>query len=194
MLQVRSRIDWSKHDAMTRQARYKTDMSELDRFKTAQAQPHNGFDVALGELNAGRKRGHWIWYIFPQLSGLGESSMSFLYGVNGVEEAVSYLRDTDLRSRLLAVTSAVAEQLQQKPAPHLATLMGSDIDAIKLVSSMTLFSEIARRLSADKTLSKTALDECRALAGSAEAILVAAEKQGQPRCALTTQELARHRT
>jgi uncharacterized protein (DUF1810 family) len=169
-------------------------MSELDRFKIAQQQPHNGFEVALGELKAGRKRGHWIWYMFPQLSGLGESSMSFCYGVNGVGEGVSYLRDADLRSRLLAVTGVVAEHVRQTPVPRLATLMGSDIDAIKLVSSMTLFGAVARWLSADRTLDAVARDECRALAVDAEAILVAAEKQGHPRCELTTQELARHRT
>lgn len=164
-------------------------MSELNRFKDAQSQPHNGYDVALGELKAGRKRGHWIWYIFPQLSGLGESSMSRLYGVAGFEEAVAYLRDDVLRSRLLAVTSIVAEQMQQTPVPRLSSVMGSDIDAIKLVSSMTLFGEVARGLSVDRTTQAAARDECRALADGAEAILVAAEEQGSPRCNLTLQEL-----
>ncbi len=82
-------------------------MFDLDRFKRAQEQPVDGFDTALSELQAGRKRSHWIWYIFPQLAGLGHSSMAVRYGLLGTAEAAAYLRDPVLRERLLAVTNAV---------------------------------------------------------------------------------------
>ena len=62
--------------------------STLDRFRAAQDAPHSGFETALEEMRTGRKRGHWIWYVFPQLSGLGGSSFSQTYAINGVAEAV----------------------------------------------------------------------------------------------------------
>src|SRR6187402_2848253 len=103
-------------------------MSGLDRFKTAQ---QHQYATALGELQAGRKRSHWIWFIFPQLEGLGSSAMARAFAVFGVDEAVEYLRDPVLRERLAAVTHTVASS----PVP-LRELMGSDVDARKLVSSM----------------------------------------------------------
>ena len=122
-------------------------MSDLDRFKSAQASTVDGFETALGELQAGRKRRHWIWYIFPQLAGRGRSPMAVRYGLQGVAEAMYYLRDSLLRQRLLVLTNTLVTQLQLQPAAALRELMGSEIDALKLVSSMTLFREVARRLS-----------------------------------------------
>src|SRR5262245_45334987 len=115
---------------------------DLDRFKRAQEGP-GGFAAALAELEAGRKRSHWIWYVFPQLAGLGQSAMAVRYGLQGVAEARAYLVDPELRDRLLRVTNAVLAQLQHESAPALADVMGSEIDALKLVSSMTLFREVA---------------------------------------------------
>ena len=97
-------------------------MFDLDRFRRAQAQSVDGFNTALGELQAGRKRSHWIWYIFPQLAGLGSSAMADRYALQGVAEAMEYLRDAMLRGRLLALTHALVTQLQRRPAPALDEL------------------------------------------------------------------------
>jgi uncharacterized protein (DUF1810 family) len=151
---------------------------DLDRFTRAQ-DGASGFATALAELEAGRKRSHWIWYVFPQLAGLGQSSAAILYGLQGVEEATAYLRDRVLRDRLLRVTDAVLAQLQRELAPALTDVMGSEVDALKLISSMTLFREVARRI------------DDRDIATRAEAILRAARNQGHRECEFTLRELAR---
>jgi uncharacterized protein (DUF1810 family) len=154
----------------------------LDRFKTAQDDPGSGFAAALEELRAGRKRSHWIWYVFPQLAGLGWSPMAVTYGLRDVDEAVAYLRDPLLRERLIAVTRAVADKTAD--AVPLADLMGSEIDARKLVSSMTLFGTLARRLSATDPN-----DDYATLATDADAILRAATRDGMPACGFTGERL-----
>jgi uncharacterized protein (DUF1810 family) len=156
----------------------------LDRFKHAQAEPGTGFESALSEIRSGGKRGHWIWYIFPQLAGLGYSSASRTYGIDGVAEAEEYLRDPLLRSRLLTMTSAVADQLAR--GVPLERVMGSSIDATKLVSSMTLFSNVARRLHESEPL-----DEYASLARVADVIVDAA---GVPPCRFTLDRLATRST
>jgi uncharacterized protein (DUF1810 family) len=160
-------------------------MFDLDRFKRAQDRSFEGFETALGELQAGCKRSHWIWYIFPQLAGLGSSSMSARFGLEGDVEAAAYLRDALLRERLLAVTSAVAAQLQRRPPPALKDLMGSETDVLKLVSSMTLFREVARR-----RIEGESLPDVAELAVKADAILRVAAEQGYPECAATRRQLA----
>jgi uncharacterized protein (DUF1810 family) len=151
---------------------------DLDRFTRAQEGP-GGFTTALGELEAGRKRSHWVWYIFPQLAGLGQSTAAIHYGLQGAGEAAAYLRDRVLRDRLLRVTDAVVAQLQRDPAPALVDVMGSEIDAVKLVSSMTLFREVARRI------------DDRDMATRADAVLRAASDQGYRECEFTLRELSR---
>ena len=151
---------------------------DLDRFKRAQDGP-GGFATALAELEAGRKRSHWIWYVFPQIAGLGQSSAAIHYGLQGVDEASAYLNDPQLRDRLLRVTTAVLAQLQRDPAPALVDVMGSEIDALKLVSSMTLFREVARRVTDQD------------LAANPDAILQAAKDQGHRECEFTLKALAR---
>src|SRR5687767_15099659 len=108
------------------------------------AQREGEYESALAEIGAGRKRGHWIWYVFPQIAGLGTSHMSQAYAIRDRDEAVQYLRHPVLSARLLEIASAAAAHLQQGVA--IGTLMGSSIDATKLVSSMTLFGEVARTL------------------------------------------------
>src|SRR4029079_17352418 len=103
-------------------------MSRLERFKEAQNASHAGFESALAEIRAGGKRGHWIWYIFPQLDGLGTSGNSRAFAIEGEKEAADFLRDLELRSRLLTVATAVAEQLKTGKTPSLRALMASDID------------------------------------------------------------------
>ena len=65
----------------------------LDRFHDAQASPSAGYDTALAEIRRGRKTSHWIWYIFPQLAGLGRSSTARAYAIRDLAEACEYLRD-----------------------------------------------------------------------------------------------------
>lgn len=113
----------------------------LNRFLKAQDADAAGYESALEEIRQGRKRSHWIWYVFPQLAGLGQSPPAQTYGIAGRQEALAYLRHDVLRDRLLEITTAVADELR-KGIP-LTTLMGSEIDAKKLVSSMTLFREVA---------------------------------------------------
>ena len=155
----------------------------LDRFKQAQDQPGVGFDAALAELKAGRKRGPWIWYIFPQLHGLGSSPMAGRYALDGRGEALDYLRDETLRDRLLTITSAVAEQVL-KGLP-IRRLMASEIDVLKLVSSMTLFEVVGRELYA-----ATGDETCQSLVHAAEDVLIAAEREGFGRCAFTMARLS----
>src|SRR4051794_3735982 len=131
--------------------------SPLDRFHRAQEDPHAGFAAAMAELRAGRKQGHWIWYVFPQLSGLGSSAQSRTYGIDGLEEALAYLDDDLLRARLAEAISVVAEEIRKGVA--LETLMASSIDVRKLVSSLTLFEAAAIAL-----YERDGLDECGRLA------------------------------
>ena len=144
---------------------------DLDRFIRAQ-DGANAFVHAIGELNAGAKRSHWIWFVFPQLAGLGSSPMAETYGLAGVDEATAYLRDQTLRDRLLTAMNAVRLQ----PVP-LRTLMGSQIDALKLVSSMTLFREVGWRLKDDD------------IAGAADEILRTAKREGYVECQYTLRAL-----
>jgi len=158
--------------------------ARLQRFKDAQAQRGSGFESALAEIQGGRKLGHWIWYVFPQLAGLGTSPMSQTYGIAGVAEAEAYLRDPLLRGRLLTITLAVVEQLRR--GVSIESLMNSSIDAMKLVSSMTLFGHVARRLHAAEKLGDYA-----SLARIADEVLAKADAQGYPPCAFTLDRLAR---
>jgi uncharacterized protein (DUF1810 family) len=155
----------------------------LQRFKDAQARTEDGYSPALAEIRSGGKRGHWIWYIFPQLTGLGRSPQSTFYGISGVEEAMAYLRDPLLRARLAAAVAAVAER--QRTGQSLSSVMGSRIDALKLISSLTLFGSVAA------TLDATEADEVnRDVAETIEAVLEAAESEGYRRCSFTLDRLA----
>jgi uncharacterized protein (DUF1810 family) len=155
--------------------------SEIARFVEAQADDE--YERALAEITAGRKRGHWIWYTFPQIAGLGTSHMSQAYAIHDRAEAEEYLGHPLLSQRLLDIANAAADHLRKGVA--LNTLMGSSIDAAKLVSSMTLFGEVARALP-DSARTPTT----DALANAAEAILAAAALQGYPRCEYTIRVLA----
>lgn len=155
-------------------------MSRLERFREAQDSPHAGFQSALDELRTGGKRGHWIWYVFPQIEGLGTSAAARTFALDGEEEAVEFLRDQELRSRLLTIAQAVAEELTTGRARSLQALMGSDIDAKKVVSSLTLFRHVARKLHEAE-----GLEACRAIAKVADEVLAVAASQGYPPCSFT---------
>ena len=111
------------------------DPFDLDRFVRAQDGVHA---VALAELRRGRKSSHWMWFVFPQLAGLGRSATAERYAVTGPDEARAYLAHPVLGSRLAEVTDAAATA----PASSVDALMGG-IDALKLRSSMTLFAAVA---------------------------------------------------
>lgn len=159
-------------------------MFNLDRFRVAQDASHAGFAVALRELQAGRKTSHWIWYVFPQLAGLGQSSLAVHYGLAGAEEAADYLRDPVLGARLVEAAAAVRAHVSDGNHVRLEHVMGSHIDAVKLVSSMTLFGHVAKTLWAEDRQPQLA-----AMAAHADAILVAAAAQGYDRCTYTLQHL-----
>lgn len=91
---------------------------------------------ALEELRAGRKQGHWIWFVFPQIAGLGQSAMSQAYAIRSLEEARAYLAHPVLGPRLKECCEAL---LAADPAASAEAILGS-IDAIKVRSSMTLFA------------------------------------------------------
>jgi uncharacterized protein (DUF1810 family) len=116
---------------------------DLDRFKVAQDR-HGGFADAMAELRSGRKTTHWIWWVFPQVTGLGSSATSVQYALSGREEASAFLADDVLRARLLEAMTTVHEQLLGLSKRRIDELMGSEIDALKLISSMTLFAQVAR--------------------------------------------------
>jgi len=106
--------------------------SNLNRFLEAQ---HLDYSQALAEIKNGQKRSHWIWYVFPQIHGLGFSSTSEFYAIKNLNEAKDYLQHPVLGSRLIEVTKAVLA-VNGKTANQ---IMGSP-DDLKLKSCMTLFN------------------------------------------------------
>jgi len=160
--------------------------SSLDRFRQAQSLRFAGFATALDEIRSGGKQGHWIWYVFPQLEGLGTSGMAQKYGIRGAAEAREYLLDPELGARLLTITEAVAAQARD--GVSLRTLMGSEIDVVKLVSSLTLFGQVARQLHANGS---EAFGRMGALA---EELLAVAAAEGYPSCRFTLARLQESHT
>ena len=108
-------------------------MYDLDRFIKAQEQ---AYEQALSEIRSGHKRSHWIWYIFPQIKGLGFSFASEYYGIDGLGEARAYMENPILRKRLLEISEALLDL----PSSDAGEVMGYP-DDLKLRSSMTLFAE-----------------------------------------------------
>lgn len=106
-------------------------MSDLNRFLKAQEVT---YIRALEEIKAGKKRSHWMWFIFPQIKGLGQSQVSKYYAIQNFEEAILYLENSLLKSRLLEISHALLEL----DVSNIADVLGS-IDTLKLKSSMTLF-------------------------------------------------------
>jgi uncharacterized protein (DUF1810 family) len=112
-----------------------SDPHDLRRFLDAQA---SNYTDALAELRAGRKRSHWMWYVFPQYAGLGHSTMAQRYSIKNVAEADAYLRHPILGPRLLEC----AEALLVHDARSAYEILGSP-DDLKLRSSATLFSHVS---------------------------------------------------
>ena len=112
-------------------------MYDLERFLKAQ---ERDYAYALKEIRAGKKRSHWIWYVFPQLRGLGRSERSYYYGLDGINEAKVYYEHSLLRERLLEITQSLLELESNDPVEILG-----ETDAIKVCSCMTLFTSIAEK-------------------------------------------------
>ena len=109
-------------------------MNDLKRFLEAQ---ENDFETALAEIQNGRKQSHWMWYIFPQIAGLGFSPTSKFYAIKDRDEAESYLAHPLLGKRLVEISNALLE-VEGKTASQ---IFGSP-DDVKLKSSMTLFGAL----------------------------------------------------
>ncbi|WP_205634024.1 DUF1810 domain-containing protein [Labilithrix luteola] len=110
---------------------------DLERFVLAQ-NGANTYAHALQELRRGRKTSHWMWFVFPQIAGLGQSSMARTYAIASLEEARAYLAHPILGKRLLECLDV----LRALPETNAQTIFGG-IDAIKLRSSLTLFLRAA---------------------------------------------------
>jgi uncharacterized protein (DUF1810 family) len=156
----------------------------LERFHEAQVGRWAGYETALAEVRAGCKRSHWIWYIFPQIEGLGRSSTARAYAMRDLGEACAYLRDPILRARYEEIVAAVSEQLTR--GVRMEDLMGSQTDSLKLVSSLTLFRAAAEQLAREDPVYAS-------LAERLSALLEQTTKQGYPACDFTLARIDRAR-
>ena len=125
---------------------FTADPHDLDRFVRAQAPD---YARALSELRAGRKQTHWMWYVFPQIEGLGESAMSRRYSIKGVAEARAYLDHPLLGARLRECFAAV-QNIEGRSARE---IFGSP-DDMKLRSSATLFAAVSGEAVFENVLQK----------------------------------------
>lgn len=108
---------------------------DLERFLKEQ---EYSYAQALDEVRCGRKESHWIWYVFPQMKGLGSSSMSYFFGLSGREEAAAYLAHPVLGARLVQITEALLNQKERNPEK----IFGYP-DFLKVRSCMTLFEAVS---------------------------------------------------
>jgi uncharacterized protein (DUF1810 family) len=113
------------------------DPYDLERFLEAQSRV---WEQVRAELRAGSKRGHWMWFIFPQMKGLGMSETSRFYGIGSREEAIAYLKHSALGLRLVECTRLVLG-VKSRTAEQIF----GEVDALKFHSSMTLFAEVSLR-------------------------------------------------
>jgi uncharacterized protein (DUF1810 family) len=111
-----------------------SDPFELERFVAAQDQA-GAYNVAVAELREGHKRSHWMWFVFPQIAGLGQSPISRRYAISSLAEAQAYLAHPVLGPRLIE-SARIVVGLENRTAQEIF----GGIDAIKLRSSMTLFA------------------------------------------------------
>lgn len=110
---------------------------DLERFITAQ-DANDSYETALKELENGEKESHWMWYVFPQMRGLGRSEMAQKFGISSIYEAYAYLNHEVLRERLYKAVRTLNDNYGR----DIEYVLG-DIDALKLKSSLTLFDAIA---------------------------------------------------
>jgi uncharacterized protein (DUF1810 family) len=156
-------------------------MPDLDRFLHAQASSHASYATATAELRRGCKSSHWIWYVFPQIEGLGRSDVARRFAIEDVAEAEAYLAHPVLGARLLEAAEVVLAVSPPSSVP-LEILMGAPIDVIKLVSSLTLFGLVARQI---QDVGHEPGLRCARLARICQAILEVAAAQGYAGCAFS---------
>lgn len=108
-------------------------MSNIDRFIKAQDKM---YESALEEIKSGKKRSHWIWFVFPQIQGLGSSDISCYYSIKDLEEAREYLNNSLLGNRLIEICNELL-----KLNDDIKNILGK-VDSLKLCSSMTLFNYV----------------------------------------------------
>jgi uncharacterized protein (DUF1810 family) len=123
------------------------DPHDLDRFVSAQ---RDAYASAVAQLRVGAKTGHWMWFVFPQIAGLGQSAMSQRYAIASLDEARAYLAHPVLGPRI----AECARILTELPGDDAEAILGG-IDALKLRSSMTLFA----RASEDDSVYYAVLDQ-----------------------------------
>ena len=111
------------------------DPFNLNRFLGAQ---ESYYADALREIKQGYKQSHWIWFMFPQMRGLGRSPMAENYGITSIEEARAYLANPTLKQRLIEISTAL---LKHKGNSTAYEILGT-LDAMKVRSSMTLFDQV----------------------------------------------------
>lgn len=121
-------------------------MINLDRFKEVQK---NDYEIAKKEIKNGKKTSHWMWYIFPQIKGLGQSETSKYYEIKDLEEAKAYLNDDILGNRLLELVKILLDSNTN----NIVDIFG-EIDSMKLKSSMTLFDYVSDNDIFNKILEK----------------------------------------
>ena len=120
------------------------DINSLDRFVKAQT---NTYEVAMNEIKNGKKRTHWMWFIFPQIKGLGRSSTAQYYAISCIDEAKAYLADEVLGGRLREICGELLKHSDRS----VQGILGG-IDSMKLKSSMTLFDIVSPNDVFDKVL------------------------------------------
>ncbi len=131
----------------------------LERFLKAQEKTYAG---ALAELKSGRKTGHWIWWVFPQMRGLGTSEYSVFYGLADQAEAKAYLEHPVLGARYRECVAVVHRHLCEGGVAPLA-LMGSEIDVVKLRSSLGLFAGVVQDMPESAIFPRQAAELLRVL-------------------------------
>ena len=150
---------------------------DLERFRDGY---RRDFDRALDEIDGGRKRSHWMWFIFPQVAGLGSSSTAAHYAIRSRKEAEAFLADPVLGDGYRRLVDAVWQQVIGGDVTIRALFGGPDDQ--KLVSSLTLFGSLANDLG----------DDWSATARQITELLDRADTQGLPRCSTTQRFLAAH--
>ena len=119
-------------------------MDNLEKFIIANKKFYN---LALNEIKAGKKRSHWIWFIFPQLRELGHSDMALFYGINNIEEARAYLNNKYLKNNLITISKALLELNNNNPTE----ILGYP-DNLKVQSCMTLFYFVNPKIDVFKSI------------------------------------------
>ena len=162
---------------------------DVGRFVAAQREDDT-IATALRELRAGRKRSHWVWFVLPNVAGLGSSGTAKEFAIASREEAEAFVANAELRSNLVAAVEAVGKWAR-KGKPKLDVVMGSAVDTRKLVSCCVLFETVARQRQQQQQRRRVGggadveEQQYAALVEACRVVLDAAEEQGWGTCTFT---------